>query len=48
METIARLAGHSNIITTNGYLHTSQDTLAKAVEVLTPHNEINKSGGNKI
>lgn len=44
METIARLAGHSNIGTTNGYLHAAQDTLAKAVEVLTHHNKMDKNG----
>lgn len=34
METIAALTGHSDIKTTEGYLHQSADTLAKAVEVL--------------
>ncbi len=34
METIARLTGHSDIKTTNGYLHMSDDTLASAVQVL--------------
>ena len=34
METIARLAGHGKIETTDVYLHTSLDTLAKAVEKL--------------
>lgn len=34
METIARLVGHTNIATTDGYLHTSLDTLAQAVEIL--------------
>lgn len=34
MEQIARLAGHSNITTTDGYLHTDIDTLAAAVAVL--------------
>lgn len=34
METIARLAGHSNIETTDGYLHTSMNILADAVETL--------------
>ena len=34
LETIARLAGHTNITTTDGYLHTSLDTLAQAVESL--------------
>ena len=34
METIATLTGHSDIKTTEGYLHQSADTLAKAVEVL--------------
>lgn len=34
MEQIARLAGHSRISTTDGYLHTDMDTLANAVSVL--------------
>jgi site-specific recombinase XerD len=34
MENIARLAGHSKINTTDGYLHTSLETLARAVSVL--------------
>ena len=34
METIAALTGHSDIKTTEGYLHQSADMLAKAVEVL--------------
>ena len=34
MEQIARLAGHSRITTTDGYVHTSMDTLANAVAVL--------------
>lgn len=34
METIARLAGHSNLNTTDVYLHTSMDTLSQAVEKL--------------
>lgn len=34
METIAALTGHSDIKTTEGYLHQSADTLAKAVKVL--------------
>lgn len=34
METIATLTGHSNIKTTEGYLHQSPEILAKAVEVL--------------
>lgn len=34
MEIIARLAGHSDIATTDGYTHTSIDTLKKAVSVL--------------
>ena len=34
MEQIARLAGHSRISTTDGYLHMETDTLANAVEVL--------------
>lgn len=35
METIARLVGHSSIGTTDGYLHTSMDTLVQAVETLS-------------
>lgn len=34
LELIARLVGHSNIITTQGYTHTSDETLSKAVSVL--------------
>ena len=34
MEQIARLAGHSKITTTNGYLHIRENTLQDAVEVL--------------
>lgn len=34
MELIARLAGHTRITTTDGYLHTDMDTLANAVAVL--------------
>lgn len=34
MELIARLAGHSRITTTDGYLHTNFETLTKAVSVL--------------
>ena len=34
MEQIARLAGHSRISTTDGYVHTSMATLADAVAVL--------------
>lgn len=34
MENIARLAGHSKITTTDGYLHTSLETLENAVAVL--------------
>lgn len=34
METISRLAGHSNVDTTDGYLHTSQATLEEAVSKL--------------
>lgn len=34
MELIARLAGHSRISTTDGYLHTDFETLSKAVSVL--------------
>lgn len=36
METIARLAGHSAIETTDHYLHISADTLSAAVTVLDP------------
>ena len=39
METISRLAGHGKIETTDGYLHTSLDTLAKAVEKLNNKKE---------
>ena len=31
LETISCLVGHSNIKTTDNYLHISQDTLARAV-----------------
>mgnify|MGYP002644130023 CR=1 FL=1 len=34
LELIARLAGHSSIVTTNDYAHTSMDTLVNAVSVL--------------
>lgn len=34
METIARLVGHSNITTTDGYTHTSDETLKNAVTSL--------------
>jgi len=34
LETIARLAGHSNLTTTGVYLHQDLDTLARAVEKL--------------
>ena len=34
MELIARLAGHSRVSTTDGYLHTNLETLSKAVSVL--------------
>ena len=34
MEIIARLAGHSSIVTTDGYTHTTLETLADAVSVL--------------
>lgn len=34
MEVIARLAGHSKIATTNGYLHIRESTLQNAVDVL--------------
>ena len=34
MEQIARLAGHSRITTTDGYLHTDMATLSNAVAVL--------------
>ncbi len=38
MEQIARLAGHSKITTTDGYLHTDIATLANAVSVLNTIN----------
>lgn len=38
MEQIARLAGHSRISTTDGYLHTDLTTLANAVSVLNETN----------
>ena len=34
MEQIARLAGHSRISTTDGYVHTDIETLSNAVAVL--------------
>jgi site-specific recombinase XerD len=34
MEQIARLAGHTRISTTDGYLHTDIETLMNAVSVL--------------
>ena len=34
LERIARLVGHSDIVTTDGYAHTSLDTLSKDVSVL--------------
>jgi len=34
LELIARLAGHSDLITTHGYTHTSDQTLSNAVSVL--------------
>lgn len=34
LELIARLAGHSNVVTTQVYTHTTNETLAKAVSVL--------------
>lgn len=34
LELIARLAGHSDVVTTDSYAHTSLETLAKAVSVL--------------
>ena len=40
IDLVARLAGHSRISTTDGYTHTSMDTLAGAVNVLTiPQND---------
>lgn len=45
METISRLAGHSNVETTDGYLHTSQATLEEAVSKLNAINELNKEWG---
>ena len=41
METISRLAGHSDTDTTDGYLHISLDTLSQAVEKLN-----SKKGGD--
>lgn len=38
MEQIARLAGHSQISTTDGYLHTDMGTLSSAVAVLNDTN----------
>lgn len=34
LELIARLAGHASIVTTEGYTHTSDETLTRAVETL--------------
>lgn len=42
LELIARLAGHSSIITTDGYAHTSQKTLLSAVETLSDNFESSK------
>lgn len=39
METISRLAGHSNTDTTDGYLHVSLDTLAQAAAKLNSKKE---------
>ena len=39
LEQIARLVGHSKIAVTDGYLHTSLDTLANAVTVLGNESE---------
>ena len=39
MEMIAKLAGHCDVKTTNGYAHTSTETLRKAVEVLDHEKE---------
>ena len=39
METIARLAGHSDVETTDGYLHTSLETLETAVAKLNDNKE---------
>lgn len=39
METISRLAGHSDAATTGGYLHISLDTLTQAVEKLNNRKE---------
>ena len=38
MEQIARLAGHTKITTTDGYLHTDMATLSNAVSVLNKNN----------
>lgn len=43
MEQIARLAGHSKIETTDGYLHVNEQTLADAVQVLN-HKDEGKEG----
>lgn len=43
MEQIARLAGHSKIETTDGYLHVNDQTLADAVQVLN-HKDEGKEG----
>lgn len=42
METISRLAGHGKVEITDGYLHTSIDTLAQAVETLNDDMEENQ------
>jgi site-specific recombinase XerD len=34
MEQIARIVGHSKVDTTDGYLHVSDETLERAVQVL--------------
>lgn len=44
LETIARLAGHSEIMTTDGYLHISTDSLASSVEVLSEAPSAKKPG----
>ena len=44
METIARLAGHSDVETTDGYLHTSSETLENAVAKLNDGSETSREG----
>jgi len=46
LELIAKLAGHANITTTQGYTHTTNETLLKAVSVLDEQ-EVNNHGGKR-